>query len=691
MTAQLWDTIIALTSLALFLSLGVYVVSQNPRRRLNWVFAMFCGCWVVYYVTRLALFSPQPITSATLFWFRLRWAAVALVMPALFHFSSYYFPPAIQGIRRVTLILIYVISVWLAALSLTSTLIVASAEDHPGLVMKYVPGDLAPLYHFTILVVYLFSLNGLVLGYRYAQRPVVKRQLVRILLPTFAGLAATLVLNVTSASFPEPVPHQFADLLLVMMAFGYAWAIAQHGAIVEQPLPRRDFIYLALLVSLSVAVLWLSFLLDQQLAGNFLVPLPFVTIIAAVSITTMLFVTQSHVLPTLEKLFFKERYEQRLTIGQLSQGLGAGANLNRTLIEMLDLLYRLLEVTGGFVAVRDQTGSPQEGAGFKVYVSRGKISPQKNSQFALPQPLPDTPLFRSEHQKPDQELPPPLAALGEAGLVYPLLYGDRVNGLLVLGEKRNAAAYSGEEIALCSELASQLAVAIEMMHLRRFQARLVRETQAKSAEIQQLQNQLEQAAQRVVERLDADSSLRPAQAELTIQLFGPLLVYRNGKLIPEDAWGSEKAKTLLAFLLWRGAGGATRDQIIEALWPDKSLDSAANVFHVTLYNLRRALEPDLKRGKDSRYILYSANRYRFAFDAPHQLDITEVKSWLEQADRLEQTGDIDRARELRRRSLESTHGDFMADIDFARNSSLEAEREWWRRLLDNTRQKLLEA
>lgn len=690
MTALLWDSVIAFIMLALFLSLGVYVVGYNPRRVLSWVFAAFCACWAVYYATRLILITPRPVTPVTVFWFRVRWATLAFIMPALFHFSSYYFPPAIKSSRRVTLLLLYLISAWLATLTMTSTSIVAGAVNHQGFGITPLSGDLVRLYNFTIIVVYLLSLSGLLLGHRYAQRPVVKRQLVRILIPTAAGLVATSILNFTAPLFPEPIPHQIADLLLVVMVFGYAWAIVQHGAFVEQSLPRRDFVYLALIVSLTVASLWLSFLLDRQLAVHFLVPLPLVTVITAVAITTLLFAGQGRVLPALERIFFRRRHEQRLSISQLGQDLTGGANLTRTLAEILDLLQRLLDVSGGFVALREAAAPGAEEVSFRVYVAQGENTRPKGAVLTLPEPIPDGPLFRPGAVGPDDDLSPGLDVLTEASLIYPLLYGDQVNGLLVLGEKQKTASYSIEEIALCSELASQLAVAIEMMRLRESRARLLRETENKSAELLQLQDQLEVGALRVLERLDAEEPLQaPTPPELEIRLFGPLLVYRQGQLIPDEAWGSEKAKTLLAFLLWRGPGGATRDQIIEALWPDKDMESAANVFHVTLYNLRRALEPGLRRGKASRYILYSANRYRFAFDTPHRLDMTEVKTWLEQADRLERAGELERARELRRRSLDRAGGDFMADVDLARNSILEAEREWWRRLLATARQKLI--
>ncbi len=91
----------------------------------------------------------------------------------------------------------------------------------------------------------------------------------------------------------------------------------------------------------------------------------------------------------------------------------------------------------------------------------------------------------------------------------------------------------------------------------------------------------------------------------------------------EGEWRTEKAKGLLAYLLWKGREGATREELCAALWPDRSLEEAANTFHVTLHRLRRVLEPERTRG--SRYIRYHLGRYRFAFDTPHELDVTRFR------------------------------------------------------------------
>jgi LuxR family maltose regulon positive regulatory protein len=71
---------------------------------------------------------------------------------------------------------------------------------------------------------------------------------------------------------------------------------------------------------------------------------------------------------------------------------------------------------------------------------------------------------------------------------------------------------------------------------------------------------------------------------------GRVIVRIGGRVIP----GSEmrrKPLALLCFLLSRPAMSATRDQVLDALWPDTDPDQAVNSLHQTVYFLRRIIEP----------------------------------------------------------------------------------------------------
>ncbi|HYF78541.1 MAG TPA: BTAD domain-containing putative transcriptional regulator [Symbiobacteriaceae bacterium] len=76
---------------------------------------------------------------------------------------------------------------------------------------------------------------------------------------------------------------------------------------------------------------------------------------------------------------------------------------------------------------------------------------------------------------------------------------------------------------------------------------------------------------------------------LRLQLLGPVQVAVGGEVV--QGWRTVKARDLIAYLALAGDRPATRDQLMEALWPDTDLESAHALLHTTIYYLRRALRP----------------------------------------------------------------------------------------------------
>ena len=72
--------------------------------------------------------------------------------------------------------------------------------------------------------------------------------------------------------------------------------------------------------------------------------------------------------------------------------------------------------------------------------------------------------------------------------------------------------------------------------------------------------------------------------------------------------GTRQAEALFAFLFDRGERGATKDEILDLLWPDVPLDKADPAFHRTLGGLRRTLAPALPPGRGAA-IAYRRDRY----------------------------------------------------------------------------------
>jgi len=64
-----------------------------------------------------------------------------------------------------------------------------------------------------------------------------------------------------------------------------------------------------------------------------------------------------------------------------------------------------------------------------------------------------------------------------------------------------------------------------------------------------------------------------------------------------------KAAALLAYLASRPTHSATRDQVLDAMWPHQSPEGAANSLHQTLFFLRRDIDPWFEDGRSVDYVV----------------------------------------------------------------------------------------
>ncbi|MGQ9600607.1 MAG: tetratricopeptide repeat protein [Anaerolineae bacterium] len=95
---------------------------------------------------------------------------------------------------------------------------------------------------------------------------------------------------------------------------------------------------------------------------------------------------------------------------------------------------------------------------------------------------------------------------------------------------------------------------------------------------------------------------------LHIRTLGRFEVRQRARIVPEAAWRQRRAGELFRLLLLAERRCLTRDQVLDALWPDKPPGAANTPFHQATSALRRALEPDLPDRFPSRYLEVEGGR-----------------------------------------------------------------------------------
>jgi hypothetical protein len=102
----------------------------------------------------------------------------------------------------------------------------------------------------------------------------------------------------------------------------------------------------------------------------------------------------------------------------------------------------------------------------------------------------------------------------------------------------------------------------------------------------------------------ADRSVE-VRADLDARLFGPFEVGYRGQ--PLGPWPSQRAASLLKFLLLHHGRPVRREVLMDAFWPGSSPKSARNNLNVTLYQLRQQLRA---HDPGRTHVVYIAGSYR---------------------------------------------------------------------------------
>lgn len=120
--------------------------------------------------------------------------------------------------------------------------------------------------------------------------------------------------------------------------------------------------------------------------------------------------------------------------------------------------------------------------------------------------------------------------------------------------------------------------------------------------------------------------------DLKVHCLGKFTICRGEEEIAKEKWTSGKAKMLLKILVHdRAKGFRSKDVLMEQLWPEEDPDITINRFHVALSSIRKTLEPDIRKGSASSYLLREGDAYQINLGENGTVDVDEFLDCLKQA------------------------------------------------------------
>lgn len=645
--------IIATINISLFAGLGTYVITRSPRRLISWLFGGICLFFISYYTTSLYLFPGYlPAAEAVPAALRLKWAIGSFASVLYAHFASYYFPKSWQRQKNFVLSLSYLISIIFALSSLFGMQMIAGTLIRaPGGVIGPLPGSLMPVYAIFTIALFAYTTVGLIVSWFQGRSSFLKRQITYLIIPTTL-FVAFLIVNwiVLLTADKNLVPHEFGDLIILSVGIFFAHAVIEYGTLTGRSYHRKSLIFLISLIVLLLGLFFLAYRVDQSISTFTPYPFPIFTIILLVILLAGMPVIFNSIRTIWFQYILRDHSFNPVASSQIAELLSDESNDASIFKDLLEAICDSLNIRFAFIALGKVEGSQAKCQVSSIY---GTADIKIGANISIPDTISSK--ARNTVILTPNELEDPIWQSIE---MYVNLHTNQTYaGLLAFSRKRNGNIFSPQEREYITTIARQIEIALHIQGLRKERDQLLQEAGAQDQKILDY-------SQKITNQMNNHPGKRRGNGPvLEINALGPMQVRISGYLLQNGDWGSERARAILAYLLLKGNDGVSKEEVTQALWPEKDQNHADDVFHVTVNMLRKALEPDLVKARRSRYILYDQNRYRFNDKAPCKYDVSIFQDLIRQED----LDSLEKAVELYR-------GGFLDDLAWALPPEVEVQR-----------------
>jgi PAS domain S-box-containing protein len=342
-------------------------------------------------------------------------------------------------------------------------------------------------------------------------------------IPVWLGVHATFAMN-SSILF----------LALIPLSMGYA--LIQYRLMDVEAIARRSAAYF--IASSLILAVYLLFVLVLGRILQWAAPqASFTAICLMVLVIALLFAPlRNTVQARLDRLFYRDRFEDRSTLLDFARTLNSEINLEPLSQSILDRISKTFRINKAAIFLSDQTHigffrlaysiDPETSLAHRLY-REDELGDRENAGIL------------SDPKKEANYLHRTSPMLADEGLVYlqDLKLKGRLVGMIALGKMSGASHFSSEDLALLSALARYAAMALE-------NANLYRSVESKALELERLRSYTESIIESInvsvlaLDRSGRITSCNQAFEELYGVTRGKISGTRVENLLPDDVIAS---------------------------------------------------------------------------------------------------------------------------------------------------------
>lgn len=450
--------------------LGFLIYRQKRKNKTGNVFVLFCICVAVW--SYPYIFWPLAKTKEeTLFWFQLLHIGPFYASIAYLHFVSKWLDLYKNKIKKVVL-LGYLIATFLVPFVFTDLFI---KEMVPNFSMRFwaEPGV---LYHFYLILFFGFAFfSSYLLIKAYNKASGVKREQIKYLL--FGMVLAYIGGSTNYFLWYDINIPPYGNILASSYVIFSAYAMVKHRFLDVKIILKKSFIYFLIAIFVYATYHLILYTQNHIFGSSYKSGALITGVFYAIAFVWLFQLLEDRIKKFANKYFYRSYTSYEKTIGKLTAKLNTLIDPNEIVKLIIDAMLNSLKAErAGILMSEDITGSISDKRKYQIIKTIG-FNEQNGINLVKTSFLTDY-LGKEQNALVAGEITSMIEASQavavkndlkklkeqmdkiKAGVCLPLIFNNKLVGIIVLGNKVNKEAFTIEEINLLETMSGQAAVAL---------------------------------------------------------------------------------------------------------------------------------------------------------------------------------------------------------------------------------------